>query len=250
VRQTRQETLRRASGCVLLGSIVLLASVSRLAAEKFECLVEPYRDVSVSSAVPGILDEVRVDRGDVVRKGQVLARLKSDAAEAHRALIEARSEFAERQVERNEELFRKQVISAHERDELETNAQLLKLELREVEEGLKERTILSPLDGVVVERMFHPGEFVSEDPILRLAQIDPLRVEVAVPGTMWGRIEVGMTGQVEWEAPVEGLYPAKVTVVDPVVDAASGTLGIRLELANPDRRLPAGTKCWVTFPLN
>jgi multidrug efflux pump subunit AcrA (membrane-fusion protein) len=40
-----------------------------------------------------------------------------------------------------------------------------------------------------------------------------------------------------------------VTVVDPVVDAASGTIGIRLELPNPGHRLPAGTKCEVRFPI-
>ncbi len=203
--------------------------------------------MSVSSDVPGILDEVMVDRGDVVKKGQVLARLMSDVDEAHYELIKARAEFAVRRVERNEELFLKQVISAHEKDELETDAQLLRLELRETEERLKQRTILSPLDGVVVERIFSPGEFVNEDAFLRLAQIDPLRVEVAVPAALWGRIQVGTSGQVEWEAPVEGLHPARVTVVDPVVDAASGTLGIRLELPNPKHRLPAGTKCWVTF---
>jgi RND family efflux transporter MFP subunit len=238
----------RPAGSLLLGSIVATAAASAVAAEKFECLVEPYLDVSVSSAVPGILDEVRVDRGSVVKKGQVLASLASDVTQARRALIAARAEFAERQVERNQELFRKQVISPHEKDELETNALLLKLELREVEEALEQRTILSPVDGVVVERMFSPGEYVNEDPILRLAQVNPLRVEVAVPASMWGRIQVGGAGQVTWEAPVEGVYTGRVTVVDPVVDAASGTLGIRLELPNPAGRLPAGTKCWVDFP--
>lgn len=232
---------------MILGSITLLSATTDAAAQKFECLVEPYLDVSVSSAVPGILDEVMVDRGDVVKKGQVLARLMSDVDEAHYELIKARAEFAARRAERNEELFLKQVISAHEKDELETDAQLLRLELREVEERLKQRTILSPLNGVVVERVFSPGEFVEAEAILRLAQVDPLRVEVAVPATMWGQIEVGTTGQVEWEAPVEGVYPARVTVVDPVVDAASGTLGVRLELPNPNHRLPAGTKCWVRF---
>ena len=236
-------------GIAIVCAVALVAASDNLRAQKHECLVEPYLDVSVSTAVPGILDEVNVDRGDVVSTGQVLATLLSDAEKANYELVKARAEFAARRAERNEEMFLKQMISAHEKDELETDAQLLTLEVREVEERLKQRTVWSPLDGVVVERMFSPGEFVSDDPILRLAQVDPLRVEVAVPGTLWGKIKVGMTGQVEWEAPVEGLHPAKVTVVDPVIDAASGTLGIRLELPNPRRKLPAGTKCWVTFPI-
>ena len=78
-------------------------------------------------------------------------------------------------------------------------------------------------------------------------QIDPLRVEAALPVEAFGQVRVGMTGTVEWETAVSDPHVAQVTVVDPIVDAASGTIGVRLELPNPDTRLPAGTKCWVTF---
>ncbi len=106
----------------------------------------------------------------------------------------------------------------------------------------------SPLNGVVTKRHYSPGEFVQDEVILELAQIDPLRVEVAVPVSLYGKVTVGMEAQVEWEAPVLGTYTARVEVVDPVVDAASGTIGIRLQLPNPDGKLPAGTKCTVRFP--
>ena len=96
----------------------------------------------------------KVDRGDFVKNGQVLATLKSDVERASYDLAKARAEFAARKAQRNEELYLKQMISSHEKDELETNAHLLQLELRELEEQLKMRTIHSPLDGVVVERLF------------------------------------------------------------------------------------------------
>jgi RND family efflux transporter MFP subunit len=220
-----------------------------LGSDRFECLVEPYLEVEISSGIPGILDEVLVERGDFVKEGQAIARLRSDVERASYELAKARAEFAARRVQRNEELYRKQMISSHEKDELETEAQLLLLELREVEERLKLRTISSPLKGVVVERFYSPGEFVQDEVILELAQIDPLRVEVAIPVRLYGRVQVGMKADVEWEAPVLGLHRATVKVVDPVVDAASGTIGVRLELPNPKYELPAGTKCWVRFPI-
>ena len=232
---------------VLAGLLLTVATEGR--AEKFECLVEPYLRVALSSGIPGILGEVNVDRGDFVKKDQVLARLVSDAEEAAYELARARAEFAERRVERNQELYRKQMISIHEKDEMETEAKLLKLELRESEENLRRRSIRSPLDGVVTKRHLSPGEYVQEDPVLELAQIDPLRVEVVVPVRLYGKIEPGMTAQVEWEAPLLGVQTATVTVVDPVVDAASGTIGIRLELPNPEHELPAGTQCRVSFPI-
>ena len=102
------------------------------------------------------------------------------------------------------------------------------------------RTIRSPINGVVVERFMSPGEFPKQERILKLAQLHPLRVEAYVPISMLGKITVGMEVQVKPEEPVSGTYKAKVTVVDHVVDAGSGTLGIRMELPNPDLKIPAG----------
>lgn len=240
---------RRRLPYIFCGGLVFCAAAASFSAEKFECLVEPYVRVKVSSPLAGILDEVTVDRGDRVKRGQVLAKLKSDVEQAHFELVKARAEFAARRAERNEELYLKQMISSEEKDELETNAQLLRLELREAEERLEQRTILSPLNGVVVERFYSPGEYVFESAILELAQVHPLRVEVALPVEYYGRVKLGMKGRVDWEAQVSSAQTATVTVVDTVVDAASGTIGVRLELPNRSGTLPAGTKCWVTFPL-
>jgi membrane fusion protein, multidrug efflux system len=57
----------------------------------------------------------------------------------------------------------------------------------------------------------------------------------------------GMTSQVKPESPLTGEYSAKVMVVDRVMDAASGTFGVRMELPNPHLKLPAGLKCSVSF---
>ncbi len=241
---------RRRGALLRLAGVLLLAAAPAAHAEQFECLVEPYASVSLSSGVPGILDQVPVDRGDTVEKDQVVATLKSDVERAHLDLVRAKLDFAERKARRNEEMYRKQMISIHEKDELETEAHVMKLELAESEARLGLRTIRSPIAGVVVERHFSPGEFVQDRPILDLAQIDPLRVEVSVPVRYHGRIEVGMQGTVQWESPIGVRRTATVTVVDPVVDAASGTIGVRLEVPNPDHRLPAGTKCSVRFPVS
>ncbi len=236
--------------CNSLAACLLAAPIAVLAAEPgtLECLVEPYRKVAVSSAVSGVLESVKVDRGDSVKKGQVLASLVSGVERAQFDLAKSKVAFAERKVERNREMYRKQLISIGEKDELETELEILKLQLREAQERLEQRTILSPCDGVVARRMSSAGEFVEEKPILDLVQLNPLRVEVVVPVSLYGKIKVGMTGMVEWEAPIGGIYPATVKIVDSVVDAASGTIGVRLELPNPNYKLPAGTKCSVRFP--
>jgi multidrug efflux pump subunit AcrA (membrane-fusion protein) len=129
-----------------------------------------------------------------------------------------------------------------------SNKRLADLEVRRATAELARRTLRSPIAGVVVQRLMHPGEFAKQSPILKLAQIDPLRVEVYVPVALLGRIRVGAHAQVFPEPPVKGAYPARVVVVDRVVDTASSTFGVRLELPNPGYRLPAGLKCKVRFP--
>jgi len=243
-------TFNSSAALLLVGPVFLVSAQANADVEsgKMECLVEPSLKVSVSSAVPGVLEEVKVDRGSPVKKGQVLATLVSGVERAIFESAKAKAAFAERKLERTREMYRKQMISIGEKDELETQWELLKLEQREAEERLKQRTMLSPCDGVVVNRMNSPGEFVQEKPILDLVQLNPLRVEVVVPVRLYGKIKAGMTGMVEWEAPIGGTYPATVKIVDSVVDAASGTIGVRLELPNPNLKLPAGTKCSVRFP--
>ncbi|HTU01999.1 MAG TPA: efflux RND transporter periplasmic adaptor subunit [Candidatus Sulfotelmatobacter sp.] len=244
-------------------------------AADLDCLIEPRMVVSVAPAVEGLLESVLVDRGDVVRQGQVLATLESSveratvASSKFRSEMEAalksnqvRVEYGGRKAERTGQVYKEGGISIKDVDEAETekllaeigvleareNRRLAELELARATEALGLRTIRSPLNGVVVQRFLAPGEFAKQVPILKLAQIDPLYVEVIAPVALIGKIQVGRTAEVRPEAPMTGAYQARVIVVDQVVDAASGTFGIRLELPNPENRLPAGLKCKVRFP--
>ena len=191
------------------------------AAGTLDCLIEPFVFVTVSTATEGLLESVVVDRGDLVKEGQVLATLDSRVEKAAVAVARARAEMA--------------------------NKRLAELEVQRATAELALRTLRSPINGVVMQRLLTPGEFAKQSPVLKLAQIHPLRVEVFAPVSMLGRIKVGMRADVIPEAPVGGSYPAVVSVVDRVVDAASSTFGVRLDLPNPEYRLPAGLKCKVRF---
>jgi len=149
---------------------------------------------------------------------------------------------------RNKEMIQKALISPSEMDELETENRVAELELQQAETVLKQRTIKSPIYGVVVDRFLSAGEFGQNEPILKIAQLNPLNVEVIVPVSRFGNIHKGMQAVVRPQALVSGEFNAKVVIVDGVIDAASGTIGVRLELPNPDYHIPAGLKCTVTFP--
>jgi multidrug efflux pump subunit AcrA (membrane-fusion protein) len=98
-----------------------------------------------------------------------------------------------------------------------------------------------------VERYLSEGERVEEKPVMKVATIDPLRVEVIVPATYFNRIKQGMSATVKPDAAEAEARSAKVVIVDRVIDAASNSFRVRLELPNPNNALPPGVRCKLEF---
>ena len=238
--------MSRFIGGLLLVCFALAMPIGEALSEDFEGMIEPYEIVKVSSQVPGILEKV-VERGDIIKKGQVVAQLRAGVENANVNLARAQVEFSKRKLERNRQMFLKKHISEHEKDEIETELAKGEAMLQDAVEKLEMRTIRSTVDGVVMKREISAGEYVGDKPILAIARIHPLNVEVVVPVRQLGAMGQGMYAEVRPEAPVGGVYVGKVVIVDKVVDAASGTFGVRVELPNPSLNLPAGLRCRVRF---
>ena len=120
-------------------------------------------------------------------------------------------------------------------------------ELDLAEARLGERAVRSPVDGVVTDRYVSVGERVEERALVRIATLHPLRVEVVLPNTLYGTVRPDMSADVQPDLPGFGVLRAKVTRVDKVLDAASNTFRVRLELPNANHAIPAGMRCKVSF---
>ncbi len=239
------------------------------------CILKPHVSVQLGSAVSGVLSATLVDRGDTVRQGQVVARIESSVEQATLALDRLRAsndsainveradhELMVREAQRKQFLVDQKVANLNSLDELQTKVREGELRVQQAEmdqrlaaltaerseRALALKQIRSPVDGVVIERKLSAGEYIFEQTsIMTIAQIDPLNVELVVPLDQFGAIRIGAVATVHPAAPVGGAYPARVEVVDPVIDAASNTFGVRLILANPDHAIPAGIRCTVQW---
>ena len=216
-----------------------------------------------------------VDRGSRVTKGMVVARLRSDLEQATLNLAKARAEstviidlgrerasLLKKEAARISELHGKQISSTAQFDKTLSELQQAVLQLRQAETDqefavlemkraaalLAQRTIVSPIDGYVIKRIMAPGENVFEQAkIMKIAQIDPLRVEVHLPIAAFPMIKEGMNAEIRPTQPAGTVHTATVSVIDNVLDAASDTFGVRLILANPKHDMPAGVNCTATF---
>jgi RND family efflux transporter MFP subunit len=247
-------------------------------ANPFDCLIEPNQMVEIRSSVEGLIEKVHVQRGERVRAGQVLVQLESSAetsavqvarlrseSEGRLASAQNRLDYAHKKLERSTQLQAQSFVSAQARDEAEAEKRILESELRQAREDkqqaayevrhaqdlLNRRTLRSPFNGVVLDRMLNPGDLAESGtgrkPILKIVQVEPLRVEVVLPLAAYGKLKAQSTATVVPEG-LGGSYTATVKVIDSVFDSASGTFGVRLELPNADAKVPAGIRCRVDFP--
>lgn len=239
-------------------------------------MVKPEMYINLASPVDGVLSDVLVKKSDAVIKGQALARLNSEVEEANIRVAEQEArldnvikgkqlqfQYAQRRLQRIGDLFKAKASSNQNYDDAVIEADLAKNELRQAkldrernelrlklaQAQLEQKIIRSPIDGIVVERYLMPGESVENRPILQLAKIDPLQVEVLAPAKIFGQITPEMEVTIRPDFPADSEFPAKVQVIDRIIDAASGTFTILLELPNPDAKLVGGTRCTARFPI-
>lgn len=251
------------------------AGSARAARSGISCLMGPERIADIGTQVVGVVSFVKVDTGDAVRAGQPLVGLRAEVEQAGvlAAEVRARIDADERAAEANLSLARqrlersvqleKQGFVSHQaseqaRAEEAVAAQKLEQargqklvsqrELSVVRAQLAQRTLHSPFDGIVVERFVNTGERVEDKPLLRVAMLDPLRVELVLPASRYGSLREGDSLAVQPELPGVAAVQASVTRIDKMIDGASNTFRARLSLPNPGHRLPAGARCRVELP--
>jgi RND family efflux transporter MFP subunit len=286
-RVSAVEDIRQAQRCLLTGpGVVCLLTVAAglcaltvpsVWASETACVIKPYAEISIGTPVEGLIQTVPVDRGDSVTKGQVIVTLESSLEEATVALAKGKAQaeaalkssqvkigFSSRKLERALDLFKSNSIAQHDVDEAQTEKALAEISYQEASENKRQaelelnraaaalhlHTIRSPINGVVVDRLLSPGELARQTPVMKLAQINPLRVEVYAPLSLLGKLKTGMQADVRPEGKGQPVYQAKIVVVNKVVDSASGTIGVRLEMPNPNNAIAAGLACTVEFHLS
>ncbi len=261
----------------LVGQMGLAVPASAAAAGSYECLIEASQVVELRTAVDGVIASVHVQRGDVLRKGQVLVELQSAAEKQalesarFRSQMEGqitaarnRIDYSTKKLARLNDLLQQNYTSAQARDEAEAelrlaeselklaieNRELARIEYKRTLEQFALRSLTSPFNGVVVDRLLNPGDLAESGsgrrPVLKIAQVDPLKVDVVLPAALFGQVKVGQRAQVV-AAVGGGKHSASVRLVDRIIDAASGTFVARLELANPQGLVPGGSRCRAEF---
>lgn len=238
----------------------------------------PFRMVELATDAGGVVQKVHCEEGDAVKEGQLLVELRSDMVKAERAVTLSRLEsgrvqvtaaeitFTQRKMdlERVASLAQKKIVSQEDHDKARLEMELSRLAIDNAkaqvkmievaaqrdEEAIRRTQVQAPHDGTVVRIYKREGEAVQErTPVASISCLDPLYVIANLPISTAGKVPVGAKGRLTLEHMPDRVLTCDVTVVDNVVDPASGMYRVKLTLPNPGGKIAAGAKGKLSLTL-
>lgn len=220
------------------------------------------RRANLSSRLEGLVTEMKVDAGSVVKKGDTLVQLDTKLADLDLALIEAEIEQAEIELAEAKRLF-EEIVKLTEaggfsksefltkKTELrlsETNLKQLGTRKSQIEERIARHRLISPFDGVISRKLSEAGEWVATGtPVLELIEMKGLRFDIQVPQEFLGQIKRTGKVTVKLDAYPEGDFSAELAAVVPVKDAISRTFLTRFILQDPNSLASPGMSGTATI---
>ena len=206
--------------------------------------LEAWKDLTLAAEVSGLVEEVAVEEGTRIRKGQRLVRIDTLTLQANYDSAKSDFELREKTMKRLDKLHGEQLVSAQEYDNATSALQVAAATLRSAEIMLQKGRLDSPIDGFLEERFVEPGEYVSTgDPLIRVVKIDQLKVNVDVPEKdiqflhKGDRVKIDSSSVNGWGY---GQLTGQITHVGYVGAVQTRTYRVQIALPNPDQALRPG----------
>jgi membrane fusion protein (multidrug efflux system) len=201
-------------------------------------LSEPIRSVGVNAQLSGALLAVNVEEGDVVREGQVLARLDSRELQAQVASAKANLEVARNTLTRSETLRESQVITAAEFERDRAAHAAASATLEQLETRLGYATVRAPISGVITQKRLEAGDIVApQTRLFTIADMSTMVVRTQVSELDVLGIRVGQDVNVVLDALPERVLDGRVRRIFPSADTLTRLVPVEVALVGEGARI-------------
>ena len=196
-------------------------------------------EVKVLSEVEGRILTLKVDEGDTVKKGQVLATLVRDDEEISLKKAELKESNASTAYQRAKDLAEQELISREEYDKLLIDHGIAKQELAEAKWAMEKTTFRAPFAGRVTTRMTQVGQHIRPgDELFQVTDFDPLIARIYLPEKDVLGLTEGRDVRLRLNADGAVSFAGRIRQISPIVDTATGTVKVTVEAAQP----PSGVR--------
>lgn len=206
-------------------------------------LLEAREEADVVSKVNGIVEEILVEEGDYVEKGQLLARLRDAEYAISAAQTKADLDSIQAELKRMKNMAERELVSADSYDKLRFQADRLKAQHDMAQLNLTETRIVAPISGYISNRYVKTGNLVKQYEAQRLFHIvdqQQLQGIVHLPERELRQLSTGQRAQFTVSAYGDEVFTANVERISPVVDSQSGTFKVVMAINNSDQLLKPG----------
>lgn len=197
--------------------------------------------IEVANEVPGVIEEINFDSGDMVERGDVLIRLNSAIDEAAVRTRKAEAQLAEQEFKRVSDLLPRRAVSQSQYDESKANFDAAEARVNEAEAQLSKKVIRAPFNGTVGLRMVDQGEYLATgSPIVEINMLDPIYADYTLSEKELSEIAIGFNVGVEVAAVRGETFEGEITAINSSVNPETRTVRIRATLPNPGNKLKPG----------
>lgn len=231
----------------ILLSLLIFGLVAH--AEETQGIVLPLKLVSVSSPVlQEVIDRVMVEEGDTVTEGQPVIELRREKEELEVKQAEQVVEQRRFTAEGAQKLYKEKIGSKETALEKQTELELAKIQLKQAEVRLKEKTIRAPLSGIVVKKWKEAGEAVDRvEKLLDVVNIDQVYVQFYIDPKLMQTMKLDQEIPVRFPVIGDKEVTGRVSFIDPRIDAGSGLFRVKVLIDNADHKIKAGMRGTADF---
>ena len=203
--------------------------------------LEAEEEADVVSKATGIVQRLLVEEGDHVRAGQVLAELDTERSSLELEQMEANLKRMENDLNRNQELYDKELVSADTYEEVKFQYESQRAAVALARLAISYSSIKTPISGYVSARMIKVGSLVREhEPTFKVTDFDPLLAILYVPERELSKLRPGQSADVWLDAVTDEVFEAHIKRISPVVDPTTGTFKVTLEVYDKSGLLRPG----------
>lgn len=212
--------------------------------------LEAARQVYLAAETSGRIAMINFESGQIVKEGQVLAKLNDEPEQAELLRLQAQLINAEKLYSRTRQLYSKNVAAAAQLDSTLSERDMIAASIREVKARIAQKTIKAPFDGIVGIKQVHEGQYLNAgERVASLVDASHLKLNFSLDEQVAPQISIKQPINIEVDAYPNIVFSGKINAIDPLI-GPSRTVQIQAVLPNKNNQLKAGmfARVQVTSP--
>lgn len=210
--------------------------------------VEADRDAQIFPRTTAMIEEMRVEEGDYVKRGDVLAVLENDEEEVSLARAEAIQDARKQEFDRSEAMLEGQLISEVDHEAKERELIMARADWESAKVAFDKTTIRAPFSGTITERHQNVGNMARPgDALFTLVDLNTLLIYTHLPEMEWSHVAPGQQVILETETLPDGTFNGTIHRVSSIINPQNGTFKVTIRIDDPGWRLKPGMFVKVTI---